>query len=319
LIPTNGALSFFIEGVTESSQPQSITTTLIYDGVEAVQDVVKYESKGPIAGMEVGSQLRHMLRIVDNVINELTLDEIILIHDSMRLIPWNLGAWDITEMFEAGGGGEDKSVFSEYNDRIYNSNGSLMVDGKPFWAAEVNYVLFGFVRRAIHEHFLENYGTTALGTFYNIPDHAIPVVTLTGSKALVTVYRNIFFATRNYEPLDSLPDQRSRGPGVAGRNAWTEIGWNYYDTLGDSFSDPPDHITDRYITPNEKIYFGSYEIFLGLTPIPISDPASPTGLIYPHLLGVEFDAKEDGTVEATKVTWEMASTAISLTRINDVD
>ena len=125
-----------------------------------------------------------------------------------------LGSWDIDELYLAGGGQGraqgDKDTFA-YVDKSTGVRwgyrpcaGTVTVNGKCYWAAEVNYYLYGILRSLCT-------GTAVMGA---------------GDKIRIAAYRNCWYCLRLLEDSDSIQDRRGPGTGVPGRIAWAEAGWS---------------------------------------------------------------------------------------------
>jgi RHS repeat-associated protein len=125
-------------------------------------------------------------------------------------------SWDIGDLYDAGQEGKPQSnAFTVEDCGVGKCKGTVTIDGKCYWAAEVNYYLFGVVRN-ICATYLN--ATTPKG----LDEHPY----LTGSRWLITAHR-LF---KSYRLLTDhtfvVPERRGYGMGVPGRVAWLEAGWH---------------------------------------------------------------------------------------------
>jgi hypothetical protein len=121
--------------------------------------------------------------------------------------------WDIQELSLAGMAPGGVDVFGGEKGLCA---GTVTVHGKCYWAAEVNYFLFGMISRLCHEDAKV------------MPGHYILANTKAEGKACLTFYRNWQYFGRYLEFLPSRtpPPRRFAGPGVWNRFAWMDAGWD---------------------------------------------------------------------------------------------
>ena len=149
----------------------------------------------------------------------------------------SLSGWDISAFYALGSP-------SKYDDWLNNVPagtealfGSITIDGKPYWGAEANYILWGFAFRMFHEHMLEAGGGKIVNHFngmaweprYDNPNGGIgpKIMTLEDALALVKIWRAGLYGIR--ETFDETnPARRSSGSGIFGWLAFTQAGWDFY-------------------------------------------------------------------------------------------
>ena len=224
----------------------------------------------PVAGIEIGDKIRELLEELETKFAELFEE---LEYEQMLEIIKNTAAQDGWEIVAFFGLGKDNFYDIYFNNRPTDMDsllGSITIDGKPYWAAEANYILWGFSQRMFHEHLLAAgkgqtvrnthippvHGTTAITiSHYRRPDGLMgdKVITLKNILLWVEAWRAYQYGSRFFSD-NPLPERRSTGLGIKGRLDFTKVGWDYYGKgpgkRGD-FSIPPDtQISDRPVQAN---------------------------------------------------------------------
>ena len=250
------------KGLFVSADPLGFDTDedIFHDGLSLYRFYAPVNGRDPLGleccdtcGKEVGPELRALIRrMYRGFWNVLKTGE--ERHQVCRTLP-GVSSWDIMEFFAAGGGGRggallgaNKDVFGGPCNGIQQTNnciGSVTVDGNCFWAAEVNYYLWGSARKmcdrfyqsvASHVDDAKYWGLVFRdGVWWN-PDNRRRImarITLGNTKRWVSQYRGLFYGYREY--IDKkCPERRSRGPGISGRLLWTEAGWNSKTSLANA-------------------------------------------------------------------------------------
>jgi RHS repeat-associated protein len=154
--------------------------------------------------------------------------------------------WDIWEFYRAGGGGlstdrrrdPDEFVLDEYVNVFQEGpcgsgdcQGSVTFIGECYWAAEANYLLWGFARRMCRDFYRDVGAKIKIGGMYDAlhyydvnGQYGGPTITLANTLELVWLYRKLKYGHRDI--TDPSPRYRSSGSGIPGRLSWTEAGWH---------------------------------------------------------------------------------------------
>jgi len=156
--------------------------------------------------------------------------------------------------------------------------GSITIDGDPYWAAEANYILWGFAWRMFHEHLsaagmgktISRYdplygpgpgpgpGAGTLKTYYATPYGKMgrEVITLDNTLFMVKAWRLYKYGIREGRLFydNPMPERRPSGLGIEARIPMTIAGWEYYGEgpgkRGDLSAIRPARILDRTVLPN---------------------------------------------------------------------
>ena len=217
-----------------------------------------------MAGIELGDLIREGLEKLEDEFAKLT-------YERKREIIRNTSSpygWDIWEFYH--GGHHNSEQDDNYFDNVPNGYkyllGSITIDGEPYWAAEANYILWGFAHRMFHEHMLaagggkikttydiSNVGATPYTRYFK-PDGGswMQVITLDETLFAVQAWRVLY--ARRYFIDDPVPPRRSSGTGIEGRLAFVNAGWDFYGDgpgkRGDFSKILPAKIKDRLVLSN---------------------------------------------------------------------
>lgn len=228
-------------------------------------------ASGPCCGTEVGALLLAGLRRITAKFIAAKLATKFNVCESIE----SENGWDINEFYTAGGGGSGEYLFQRGSCGAGQCIGSVTIYGHCYWAAEANYVLWGWARQMCHSFYLsESRGIKSythyvvLSDFVQVPvavDYydihsrpSIEVLTLNNTLGLVSAWRSFWYWSRDIWD-SSNPERRSPGSGIPGRLAWTRAGW--MNNLNGAI---PANI-DAKCPPCKSRYTGSLTLHLGRT------------------------------------------------------
>jgi RHS repeat-associated protein len=217
-------------------------------------------------GANVGDCLRKALLEVERAFDDLSEYKRFRVCESMV----HPKGWDINEFWSAGGGkdGTGEYVFGKGACGSGKCIGSITIDGHCYWAAEVNYVLWGLLRKKC-DKFYESKATrlydVVVGGDVHIAHYALPwrrdrrVITIKDTIEYMEEWRRWKYSERESEDPLSEPPRRSPGMGIPGRKAWIGAGWD-----GD-WSDAVLANVDKRCPPCDPsiVYEGWLTVFVG--------------------------------------------------------
>jgi len=186
----------------------------------------------PVAGAEIGDQIRVVLEKIEKEFNDLSrADKLSVILGTSSPV-----GWDIDELFKAGKASTDDWKFQNDIHNLWQKGflpGSVTIDGNSYWAAEANYVLWGFAQRMFHNFLLSE--TNGRGvyesrgvSYYDLQwEYKIQVITIDSSLTMMELWRKANYGSRDTSDVPN-PERRSPGSGITGRTYWTISGWQYY-------------------------------------------------------------------------------------------
>jgi len=199
-------------------------------------------------GLEVGPHLRIGLRKLQRAFNALSLSNQRAVCRSMV----HGAGWDITQFFMAGGANSrnspPKSDFDGNGCGGGKCAGSISIGGNCFWAAEANFLLWGFARNMCEKFYDDPNDPN--GRYFN------------NTLGMVAGWR-MQHVLRIFESSDKMTDRRSPGMGIDGRLAWTLAG-----TFND-FSWAEDTNINERCSPcvddegNAKMYTETLSFYIG--------------------------------------------------------
>jgi|GEM_PF-5211496 len=164
-----------------------------------------------IGGLDITHSLLNIQSRLRKAMNEVGIDRVCDICNSLFNKVTALFAWDIEELRDAGSDGKKYSdVFSTDKFGVGALRGSVTVNGNCYWAAEVNYYLLGVAAKICAEKLTDNSTDAYLW--------------LESALLYTHAYRSIGYLNRTIWD-SSAPARRSPGNGVSGRLAWILAGW----------------------------------------------------------------------------------------------
>jgi len=229
----------------------------------------------PVAGIEIGDKIRELLDELEAKFaakfKGLSYEQKLEIINNT----FSMSGWDIDAFFDLGKDGGYDEWFNNLPDDMKPLLGSITIDGKPYWAAEANYILWGFANRMFHEHLLEAGGGKTIKKYYpglglvpgpgitvshyvNPEDGSLGPIIMTLGDALLWVksWRSAWYGICDgrFFKDNPLPERRSTGAGLKGRLDFTKVGWDYYGKgpgkRGDFSIPPGTQISDRPVQAN---------------------------------------------------------------------
>jgi hypothetical protein len=241
-----------------------------------------------VCGNEVGKQLATGLQNLKATFDALPSADKWKTCDSMP----GSNTWDVNEFYHAGGAddGNGKYVFNQNGCGTGACVGSVSVFGTCYWAAEVNYVLWGFGRRMCHDFYLshtEGHGRHPNNSLselvnnayvdpgpefldiYNFPWYYNNRGYLTEESMLYWVRRwrqvkHGWWLGRDDEDPNSLPPRRDPGNGLPGREEWSTVGWRAFDgSLQDAVKTIGPRTPSRSCAPCNSSYSGTLRMYIG--------------------------------------------------------
>ena len=170
------------------------------------------------------------------------------------------GNWDIVQLNHAGK--TDATSISRDFEPLLNStsylDGTVTVRGGVYWAAEVNYYLYGILHRVAHDKLPSPWNTqyrpSASEYFYN------------DVKPYICAYRLLMTVGNPDRINDTFPERRSAGTGILGRVKWAEAGFFNDKSRATSVQLDGDREGEfRTATPSTQLYTGPLEFYVGAT------------------------------------------------------
>ena len=242
-------------------------------------------------GTEAGPQLHSLLLDTRVQMRTLKFWDLVKVCDSML----SASGWEgSTQMMLAGGGsagfgtrnvnGQNDSFVDKANGcGVGECAGTVQINGDCYWAAEVNYVVWGQARRVCHDKVRDH--SNIFDRFTN----TVLVTPLLGdSLDSAITYMRIFRTAAHLNRAfydESDPLRRDPGLGMQGRAAWIRAGWNGWDL---SKPGPREARRDARCRKCPTNYKGSLTGYLGTdsTAVSISGNA-PVRAVMPNLYGEE--------------------------------
>lgn len=202
------------------------------------------------------------------------VDDKIAICSSMA----SAGGWDINEFFLAGWGNRNEKNAKYRNSFASNQwgrgqcEGTVTYQNQCYWAAELNYILWGYARRMCDDYQrarsidkksylgVSGYYYKILKSSYGFGGETTPAYPLDAAVTLVQGWRLVKYGVFEGRLLETKqPKYRRVGLGTDERIAWTRAGW---------FNDPRRALSTNIssaCTPSSEAYRNSLLIFIGTT------------------------------------------------------
>lgn len=225
-------------------------------------------------GTDVTSLLDSSLQKLQEKWHNLHVDDKIAVCSSMA----SAGGWDINEFFLAGWGNRNEKG-AKYTNFFASGNwgqgqcaGTVTYHGQCYWAAELNYILWGSSRRMCDDYQkaraidktpqlgVTGYYYRIAKSSYGVGGETTPAYPLEMSLSLVRTWRMLKYGILEGRILEtSQPKYRRTGLGTEERIAWTEAGWHAATNLAEWTN------ISGQCTPSDEVYNRQLLIFIGAT------------------------------------------------------